>query len=190
MPVPSPRNSILPARGNYADLSSNLASLTEGEICYALDQDKLYVKEGGVLVAVSGAVDTVNGQSGTVVLDADDIDDSLTLHKFATSAQLTAADNAIQPTDSIDSLSDVDTTTVAPTDGQVLKWDNGAGQWEPANAGGAAGGGSDQVFYENDNTVTTDYSITANRNAISAGPITVNSGVTVTIPATSNWVIV
>ncbi|AFD02697.1 baseplate wedge tail fiber connector [Synechococcus phage S-MbCM6] len=34
---------------------------------------------------------------------------------------------------SIDILSDVDTTTVAPTEGQVLKWDNTAGKWEPAD---------------------------------------------------------
>ena len=40
---------------------------------------------------------------------------------------------------SIDDLSDVDTTTVAPTDGQVLAWDNAAGKWEPATiAGGGA----------------------------------------------------
>lgn len=36
-----------------------------------------------------GAVDSVNGQTGTVVLDADDIDDTSTSHKFATAAQLT-----------------------------------------------------------------------------------------------------
>jgi hypothetical protein len=39
---------------------------------------------------------------------------------------------------SIDVLNDVDTTTVAPTNGQVLAWDNTAQQWEPANAGGGA----------------------------------------------------
>lgn len=39
-------------------------------------------------------------------------------------------------TSSIDALSDVDTTTLAPTDGQVLTWDNTAGQWEPADAAG------------------------------------------------------
>ena len=52
MPVPSPRNKILPARGNYADLLANVASILEGEMCYAIDQDQYYQKEGGVLVAV------------------------------------------------------------------------------------------------------------------------------------------
>lgn len=36
----------------------------------------------------TGAVDSVNGQTGVVVLDADDIDDSLTTNKFATQAEL------------------------------------------------------------------------------------------------------
>ena len=55
---------------------------------------------------------------------------------------------------------------------------------------GATGGGTDQVFYENDQTVTANYSITENRNAMTAGPITINSGVTVTIPTGSEWSIV
>jgi len=56
--------------------------------------------------------------------------------------------------------------------------------------GGASGGGSDAVFYENGQTVTTDYSITSSTNAMSAGPITVNSGATVTVPSGSTWTIV
>ena len=56
--------------------------------------------------------------------------------------------------------------------------------------GGATGGGGDEVFFENGQTVTANYTITSGKNAISAGPITVNSGVTVTVPSGSNWVIV
>jgi len=56
--------------------------------------------------------------------------------------------------------------------------------------GGAQGGGSDQVFFENDQTVNDDYEISANKNAMSAGPITIDAGATVTIPSGSRWVIV
>lgn len=56
--------------------------------------------------------------------------------------------------------------------------------------GGATGGGSDQVFWENGQTVTTNYTITNNRNAVSAGPITIDAGVTVTVGDGENWVIV
>lgn len=55
--------------------------------------------------------------------------------------------------------------------------------------GGATGGGGDQVFIENEVTVTTDYTLSANKNALSTGPITINSGVTVTIPSGQRWVI-
>ena len=40
----------------------------------------------------SAPVDSVNSQTGVVVLDADDIDDTATAHRFATSAQLTKLD--------------------------------------------------------------------------------------------------
>ena len=55
--------------------------------------------------------------------------------------------------------------------------------------GGATGAGGDQVFYENELTVTTSYTLTTNRNAMSTGPITIDSGVTVTIPTDQRWVI-
>ena len=62
------------------------------------------------------------------------------------------------------------------------------GEWGSIG-GGATGGGGDQVFYENELTVTADYTLTTNRNAMSTGPITIDSGVTVTIPTGQRWVI-
>ena len=59
-----------------------------------------------------------------------------------------------------------------------------------AAGGGATGGGSDQVFYENGQNVTTNYTITNAKNAMSAGPITVDSGVTVTVGAGETWTVV
>ena len=55
---------------------------------------------------------------------------------------------------------------------------------------GATGGGSDEIFYENGQTVTTDYTITNGKNAMSAGPITIDSGVTVTVGAGETLTIV
>lgn len=55
--------------------------------------------------------------------------------------------------------------------------------------GGATGGGTDAVFYNNGKTVTTSYSIPSGQNSLSTGPITVNSGVTVTVPSGSRWVV-
>lgn len=56
--------------------------------------------------------------------------------------------------------------------------------------GGAAGGGANQVFFENDTNVTDNYTIGTGKNAMSAGPITIDSGVVVTVPSGSVWTIV
>ena len=56
--------------------------------------------------------------------------------------------------------------------------------------GGAVGAGTDKVFYENDQTVTQSYSISAGKNAMVAGPIAVASGKTITIPSGSELTIV
>jgi hypothetical protein len=55
--------------------------------------------------------------------------------------------------------------------------------------GGATGGGNDQVFVENGVTVTVNYTFPTGKNAMSVGAITINSGVTVTIPTGQRWVI-
>ena len=65
---------------------------------------------------------------------------------------------------------------------------NGSG-WGTVG-GGATGATGNEVFFENEQTVTGSYTITAGRNAMSAGEITINSGVTVEVPTGSNWVIV
>jgi len=44
-------------------------------------------------------------------------------------------------------------------------------------------------LYEMANTIATNYTITTNNNAISAGPITINSSISVTVPSGSTWVI-
>ena len=56
--------------------------------------------------------------------------------------------------------------------------------------GGAGGSGGNAVFYENDTNVTTSHTITTNKNAMSAGPITINNSVTVTVPNGSVWTVV
>lgn len=67
---------------------------------------------------------------------------------------------------------------------------NSASGWQPAGGAGATGGGTDQVFYENNQSITTNYTISTNKNSMSAGPVTINNGVTVTIPNNSVWVII
>lgn len=88
MATPANRIPVRVARGAKADLTASIADLYEGEICYATDENRLYVVEAGALTASTVAAS------------------------------------------SIDALTDVDTTTSAPTAGQVLRWDGA--NWTPA----------------------------------------------------------
>ena len=54
---------------------------------------------------------------------------------------------------------------------------------------GTVGAQSD-VFYTNAQTLSTSYSLAANRSAMSAGPVTLGSGVTVTLGSNARWVVV
>ena len=55
---------------------------------------------------------------------------------------------------------------------------------------GVAGGASQGLFWENDQTVTSNYTITNGKNAGSFGPITIQSGVTVTVGSGETWTVV
>ena len=56
-----------------------------------------------------------------------------------------------------------------------------------APVGGSA---SNKVFFENDKVVSVDYTITSTKNAMSAGPISINNGISVTVPSGCAWTIV
>ena len=64
--------------------------------------------------------------------------------------------------------------------------------WITSLSGDKLIGGSAKkgVFYENATTLTQDYTISTGYNAMSAGPITINDGITVTVPDDSSWSIV
>jgi hypothetical protein len=82
----------------------------------------------------------------------------------------------------------------SPTSG-MIRYNSDTGSFEGYTTtwgsigGGATGGGGDQVFQENELTVTTNYTLSTGKNAMSVGPITIDSGVTVTIPSGQRWVI-
>lgn len=89
----------------------------------------------------------------------------------------------------------IGTTAQRPTAAAgMIRYNSTLGRFEGyttvwTSVGGAVGGGTDDAFYENTTTITTDYTITTGKNAFSAGPITINSSINVTIPAGSTWTI-
>jgi len=79
---------------------------------------------------------------------------------------------------------DADTSITADTDDQIDFRIGGADVME-MNATAFSGG----AIYENADDIAANYSITAGKNAMSVGPITIASGVTVTVPSGQRWVI-
>lgn len=51
-------------------------------------------------------------------------------------------------------------------------------------------GAKNGIFWENEQTITSDYTITSGRNAGTFGAVTIADGVTVTVPSGSRWVII
>lgn len=131
----------------------------------------------------------VNFDSNTLVIDATNNRVGIKTASPAISFDITATDAIKIP---------VGTTAQRPTaaTGQI-RYNSSNSQFEGYNGtawgqlgGGATGGGADTVFVENSQNVTVNYTITANKNAMSAGDITIDTGVTVTLPTDSRWVIV
>lgn len=76
MTTPATRTPVRVARGTYANLNASILDLLEGEVCYATDQNKIYVVEGGVLIAqpflqASDIGVTVQGYDVTTLKSAD-----------------------------------------------------------------------------------------------------------------------
>ena len=65
MPTPTNRTPVRIARGTYSNLNSSVVDIQEGEIVYATDQDKLYVKEGSALVSTQAALPATNAVTDT-----------------------------------------------------------------------------------------------------------------------------
>lgn len=142
---------MLPARGNYSDLAANVSELLDGEICYAIDQDQYYQKEGTNLVSVgatkaqgilaetavqeapsngneyvrkNGAwavATTGDGGGGVAGVSSIIAGTGISVDQSTGDVTITADGNQVDV--ALDDLTDVD-LTVAATDGQVLTYDN------------------------------------------------------------------
>jgi chemotaxis protein histidine kinase CheA len=85
----------------------------------------------------------------------------------------------------LNDLTDVDTTGIA--DGETIVYNASTTSFEPGQAGSNT---TTNGLWEHANTITVNYTIASGNNAIAAGPVDIDSGVTVTIPTGSRWVIV
>ena len=152
-------------------LSSALVSADKMEVIGILDI--------GVITTVGDNAISSNKLAANAVTTGKILDGTIVAGDLADNAVTNAkvADDAI-------GIAELSATGTASSS-VYLRGDNA---WSTVPAGSPTGGGSDKIFFENGQTVTTAYSVTANYNAVSAGPVSVQANVTLT--GTSEWVIV
>ena len=150
--------------------TSTITAATPNSVKSAYDlANAALPKAGG---AMTGDL-TLNAQSDVRFADAD------SSNWVAFQAPSTVASNVTWTLPSAD----------ATVSGFALVSDaSGTLSWAAAG-GGATGGSTDKVFFENDQTVTTSYTLTANKNAMTAGPVTVANGAIVTVPSNASWIV-
>ena len=160
---------------NLADNAVNSEHYTDGSIDHvhlagdAVDGDNIADDSINSEHYVDGSIDT-----------AHIADDQVTLAKMAGIARGKIIYGDASGNPAVLAVGSAD--QVITTDGTDISWGTAAA--------GASGGGSDTVFWENGQTVTTNYTITNNTNAGTFGPVTINSGVTVTVGSGENWTVV
>ena len=132
-----------------------------------------YQDSDGTLDFVVGTLNqdtTGTAAIATTVTVADESSDTTCFPLFATAATGNLAPKSGSNL-AFNSSSGVLTATSFAGDGSALT----------GISAGATGGGSDEIFYENGQNVTTSYTITNGKNAMAAGPITIDSGAVVTV---------
>ena len=198
MPAPGSTPIIL-YHSTTASAVPSAGDLSAGELAVNVTDKKIYSKNGaGAVVQVAaapGANSDITSLSGLTT--------PLSIAQGGTAATTAAGARA--------SLSAVAYTTTtgsatipAGTTGErdgtpaagYFRFNSTAGAFEGYNGtawgsigGGATGGGGDTVFQENSLIVTTSYTLSTGKSAMSVGPITINAGVVVTIPSGYSWVI-
>jgi filamentous hemagglutinin len=172
--------------------SANIPIYDEGNLLTSAVGSLNFVGAGVTATAVGNAVTvTIEGGGGagggsttgysSQTFVGNGVQNTATVTSGATSNSVLVAENGILQTPDTDyTVSGTTLTFSTPPASNTLV------QIRELSAGGAING----IFYENDQTITANYTITSGKNAMTTGPVTINTGVTVTVPSGSRWVII
>ena len=166
---------ILTATGFAGDITGNVTGNTSGSSGSCT----------GNAAGLSSTLVVGSGGTGATSLTANGVligngTSAVTAVDMSTKGHLLAGDGSGNPSALSVGTNDY-VLTADSSEATGLKW--------ALAAAGATGGGTDQVFYENARVMTTNYTITSSKSASTVGPLTINSGVTLTIPSGERLII-
>ena len=164
------------------------SSLDVGDLYFDTSGNELKVYNGSSWQSGVTATGNLVSKSGDTLTGDLILDNGRSLKLSETDAN-GAHTISIKAPDSVTADATLTLPDGAGSSGYLLSTDGtGSLSWVvPPNSTG--GGGTDNVFQENDQVVTSSYTLTANKNASSVGDLTLNSGVTIEIPANATLVI-
>ena len=135
--------------------------------------------QASAIVANTAKTGITSGQTSAITANTAKVTNATHSGEVTGATALTIADNVVD---------EANLKVNSPTNGYVLTAQSGQSGgllWAEAASGNTTTNG----LYEMANTIASNYTIGNNNNAISAGPITINSNISVTVPSGSTWVI-
>jgi hypothetical protein len=181
----------------FRDSAINIRSDADGDLDINADDE---IELNSTLIDINGAVDVSGTYTGGGLMTTGGnivIPDAGTIGTASDTNAMSISSIGIVSLTATNAMKlNVGTTAQRPTGAAgLIRYNSttsgfeGYGSAWGALGGGATGGGTDAVFQENELIVTTDYTLTANKNASMVGPLTVNSSITLTIPSGARLVV-